>query len=147
MCNIARLNGEEYKAFTKAHNNKVGRPGEGPPKSEPKGAKNMCLECLSEIAPGKPHWCVKTVKRDNLIDLVEKMSPQTKSNLLVHELKIHAEEQSKTSRGGQITLQSGSCQLPVTVGKARGEKMGVQFTHRDLIRLGSQLNSSNNELM
>ena len=100
VCNIARLNGEEYKAFTKAHSNKVGRPGEGPPKSEPKGAKNMCLECLSEIAPGKPHWCVKTVKRDNLIDLVEKMSPQTKSNLLVHELKIHAEEQSKTSRGG-----------------------------------------------
>ena len=142
------MKGEEYNIFLREHRNRVGRPADPNMnyETEGEGSMKLCKKCLSELSPGKQHSCVKTTKRENLIELVQNMSPKTKSALLVTELKAQAVEQGQSVKGRQINLQSGSCQLPITVGQS-SKTSDKQFSHQDLIRLGTRLNLSNNSLM
>ena len=79
ICNIARLKNEEYKEFSSNQSNPVGAPAtlSKPDKAQ---AMTVCLACLSEIAPGKSHYCVKSTRRENISELIRSSSDKSKSS-------------------------------------------------------------------
>ena len=136
----------EYVKYKAEHSNKVGRPTDVE-RSPPAKIIKICEKCISEIAPGKEHNCLKSTKRENLITLMRSTSIGTKSNVLADGLKIIAEEQGQTKRGGEIELQSGSKVLPVKIGTQRSRPKEAKFSHESLKMLGARLNLSDNEIM
>ena len=125
---------------------KVGRP-KNQEESDNSGTMIVCKICLSEIAPGKGHNCKKTQKRENIVSLIRNSSDQSKSSVLVSGLMEVAEKQGESTRGGTVTLQSGSRQIPVQIGTKRGRDKEPQLSHANLKSLGRRLNLSNSSLI
>ena len=115
ICDFARLKLESAVKHAKEHSNPVGAPIKKP-KSEPPAVIKVCTECLSEIGPGKPHQCIRTVKRENISAFVRGTSEKSIAAVTVFALKEIAQQQGVGVRGGKVLLSSGSKVLPVVVG-------------------------------
>ena len=146
VCSLARMDLSSYSKFIKECSNKVGRPLDKQSIEPPKKIV-LCDSCFSELAPGKPHVCQKTVKRNNIVSLIRSTSVASQSAVMASSLKTLAEDIGESSRGGTLHLQSGSKQLEVKVGQSRKRPQAVQFSHENLRRLGTKLNLSNNSIM
>ena len=146
VCSLAKMDLSSYSKFIKEHSNKVGRPLDKQSIEPPKKIV-LCDSCFSELAPGKPHVCQKSVKRNNIVSLIRSTSVASQSAVMASSLKTLAEDIGESSRGGTLHLQSGSKQLEVIVGQSRKRPQAVQFSHENLRRLGTKLNLSNNSIM
>ena len=146
LCDIARMKNEEKKKFAQKHTNPVGAPPSNPPEFPPSPIK-VCPRCFSEVGPGKPHHCVKTVRRENLATLVRSSSEKSKSAVTVSVLSSMADDQGVSKRGGTINLSSGSKKLPIKIGTDKTKVPQKKFSHEDLMALKTDLNLSDNSTL
>ena len=144
LCDIARINGSEYKKFSKIHSNPLGAPCVAPRTMCPSPI-TICSICLSEYHAGKPHNCQKTTKRENMANLVRNSSYGSKSALALSALKEIASEQGSDMKKGPILLKSWSKQLPVQIGNLK--TYNKKFSHGGLMSLQSTLNLSDNNTL
>ena len=129
--------------FSKNHTNPAGAPATHPPQETSLTIK-VCTKCYSDIGPGKPHHCVKTVKRDNMVSLLRNNSEKSQAAVTVSSLKAIAEDQNVSTRGGFVKLTSGSKLLPVQIGTSKLKRPSKVFSHEDLMALQRELNWSDN---
>ena len=73
----------------KQHSGKVGRPSSVPEVIK-RGSLKVCDLCLSEIGPGKRHKCSDKIRNNNMIDMINSSSTNSKSNVIVNSLKTLA---------------------------------------------------------
>ena len=132
--------------FSKTQSNPVGAPLTKS-KPEPPSPMTVCSQCISEFAPGKPHYCVKTTRRENMLSLVRHSSAGSQSAVTVSTLKGLASEQGVSIKGGTVMLKSGSKVLPVQVGNSRVKPPVSRFSHEDLMALQTSLNLSCNSTL
>ena len=146
ICDIARLNGVDFIAWHKAHSRPAGLPPKPPPV---KNFIKRCGDCHAEIGPGKPHSCNKTEKRANLTGLIRYNSANTQTSVVANSLKGIAEDQGASSRGGEVSLQSGGPnKLVVKIGKGRKDKREERIiSHEDLKALQLRMGCSDKKLM
>ena len=130
----------------KDQSNKFGRPSDNF-KSDQTETMQICTTCLSEVAPGKGHFCQKIQKRENLVTLIKNCSEGSKSSVLAAGLRHVAENQGESTRGGTITLQSGSHAIPVQIGIKRTREITPKFSHENLKRLQAATNLSDKSLL
>ena len=145
ICDIARLNGVEFNAWHKAHS----RPAGTPPNPPVKNFIKRCGDCYAEIGPGKPHTCNKTQKRANLTGIIRHNSANTQTSVVANSLKSIAEDQGASTRGGEVSLQSGGPnKLLIKIGKGRKDKREERIiTHEDLKALQSRVGCSDKKLL
>ena len=58
-----------------------------------RGSLKVCDLCLSEIGPGKRHKCRDKIRSNNMIDIINSSSKNSKSNVIVNILKTLAKEE------------------------------------------------------
>ena len=143
-CEYARLERQDCVSHKKQQSGKVGRPSSVPEVIK-RGSLKVCDLCLSEIGPGKRHKCSDKIRNNNMIDMINSSSTNSKSNVIVNSLKTLAKEEGVSVRGGCLNLKSESQVMPVQIGTARTKPETPQFSHEHLRSLQLQLNLSNNE--
>ena len=146
LCDTGRLKLQGAVSHSKEHSNPVGAPSTHPQGSKPVAVK-LCSECFSEIGPGKPHQCSKTVKRDNIASLVRNTSEKSMASVAVSALKDIANQQGASNRGGRILLSSGAKLLPVVVGSRHGMPPVRLFSHQALMNMQTELNLSDSSTL
>ena len=115
--------------------------------SPPARVLPLCSKCFSEIGAGKPHTCHKTTRRENLSNLVRSTSRKSQSSVTSSTLKAIATDQSVSTRGGTLTLQTGSKPLPVQIGTPKVHPKQATFSHENLKRLQASTNLSDKSLL
>ena len=143
---MARLNGPDAIRHAKSHSNALGAPATKP-SADPPSVLKVCSECFSELGPGLPHNCVKTVKRSNIAAIVRNNSEKSVAAVTVSALHDVAQQQGVGARGGKVLLKSGSKFLPVVVGSRRVCPPGKMFSHQDLMDIQNDLNLSDNSTL
>ena len=145
ICDIVRLT-LSYPEWHAAHTRATFPAKEKPAPALP---LTLCSNCYAEYGPGKPHVCSKLNRQENLVSLVRANSDTTCSKVTAKSLKNIAIQQSVSSRGGTVSLLSGSKLLPVQLGKASGRGGSGdngQFSHEVMFGIQQQLNVSDTKL-
>ena len=104
-----------------------------------------CSVCDSPFAPGKPHQCSRSTRRENLEELVRQSSKRTKEQVVSTGLREVAEEQGTSTRGGTVTLTTGGKPLSATLGTAGKAQSAPRFTNEVLDRLQLKTGMSDNQ--
>ena len=130
----------------KKQSNKSG-PSPTVPQPSPAKVIPMCSKCFCTVGPGKPHTCHKTARRENLSNIVRNTSRKSQSTVASNTLKNIAEDQSVSTRGGTLQLQTGSKQLPVKIGTPQVKPKEPTFSHENLKRLQAATNLSDKSLL
>ena len=130
ICNISRLNGNEFQKHEKAQRNNPGRPAEKV--HEISSSITQCSNCHSEIGRGRPHDCTRTARQDNLVDLVRNHSGKTQEQVASKLLDAIYEDKGVSKQGIEYGLcadikiylciigkQTASCLLPVHTVKVK----------------------------
>ena len=96
---------------------------------------------------GKIHTCQKSTRRENLPNIIRNVSRKSKSTITSNTLKSIASEESVTSRGGTLELQTGSKTIPVIIGTPQVKPKEPAFSHDNLKRLQAATNLSDKSLL
>ena len=141
ICVIARMLIGDYKKHVKEQSNPVGAP-KIVAISPPGRCLPVCSKCLSIMSKGISHVCTKTMKQQNLANLVKSNSVKSKSKVTSEVLKSICSESGVTLKGGDIMLATGGKPLPVTIGNPPNLLKKPRFTHDSLKRLQAAYNFS-----
>ena len=145
ICAVARLNGHEYKEYEKTRRAKPGRPRE-----KEKGTSvtvQHCSDCHSEIGPGKPHECTRTVTQENLVELIRNHSEKTQEQVTSKILDAICQEKGVSKEGGSTMLATKGLPKLVTIGKSRTSRPNPKYTIEDLTKLQVSRNLSDNDTL
>ena len=117
------------------------------PKSPPQKTLAVCNKCWGETGKGIYHNCKKATKRENITNIVKNTSRKSKAKVTSSTLKVIAEEQQVSTRGGVVNLQTGSKPLPVQIGTPKVKPKVPKFSHENLKRLQAANNLSDKTLV
>ena len=134
-----------YPNYAALHSNPLGAPVTKP-YSPPAKVLPTCSKCFTVVGQGKQHICQKSVKRDNLSNIVKNVSRKSRSKVASNTLKVIADEQGVSSRGGTVNLQTSSKQIPVQIGTSKIKPKKPFFSHENLKRLQADNNLSDRSL-
>ena len=138
----------DYPAWHKQHSTPAGKPAKENVPPAPPAAK-MCLECYTEVGPGKPHQCSKITRQRNLEKIVKDNSVETRHLITGRSLKSLAEESGVSLSGGTLPLKTqGPVPLPVRIGKGRGDERDANIiTNEQMLELQLQTGVSDSKLL
>ena len=145
ICDIARLNGHEFKSYQKTQGIILGRPAEKIPETQYTISK--CSLCHSEIGRGKVHECTRTTRHDNLVDLVRSHSEKTQEQVTSKLLDAIFEEKGVSKEGGSTTLATKGCPKMVAVGNSRSNKPNPKYSIEEISKLQVSRNLSDNDTL
>ena len=145
LCVIARMNGVDYKAHDKQMRDKPGRPSEKVKVT--RVTVSQCSECHSEIGPGKPHACTRTVTQENLFDLVRNHSEKTQEQVTAKILDAICEDKGVSKQGGSTLLATKGLPKLVTIGQNRSSKPSPKYSIEDLSKLQVSRNLSDKDTL
>ena len=74
-------------------------------------------------------------------------SRKSRSTVTSNTLKVIASDQSVSTRGGTVTLQTGSKPLSVQIGVPKVKPKEAKFSHENLKRLQASTNLSDKSLL
>ena len=143
---MARMN-LDYPAWHKQHSRPAGIP---PKEKAPRSALlQLCPECFTMVGPGKPHKCSKRTQQDNLENILNNSSTETRHLVTGRSLKSLAKESGVSVSGGTLPLQTqGPVLLPVRLGKGRGDdRNATVISHQQMMELQLQTNISDSKLL
>ena len=143
---MARMN-LDYPAWHKQHSRPAGIP---PKEKAPRSALlQLCPECFTMVGPGKPHKCSKRTQQDNLENILNNSSTETRHLVTGRSLKSLAKESGVSVSGGTLPLQTqGPVPLPVRLGKGRGDdRDATVISHQQMMELQLQTNISDSKLL
>ena len=143
---MARMN-LDYPAWHKQHSRPAGIP---PKEKAPRSALlQLCPECFTMVGPGKPHKCSKRTQQDNLENILNNSSTETRHLVTGRSLKSLAKESGVSVSGGTLPLQTqGPVPLPVRLGKGRGDdRNATVISHQQMMELQLQTNISDSKLL
>ena len=143
ICVVARMNGLEYKQYEKTSREQAGRPREK--EEEIIMTVKKCSHCHSEVGPGKPHDCTRTVTQENLLDLIRNHSEKTQQQVTSKMLDAMCEEQGVSMQGGSTMLATKGLPKLVTIGNSRTLKSTPKYSIEDLSKLQISRNFSDND--
>ena len=146
ICLIARMKWPDYQGYAALHSHPNHAPTQTP-KSPQAKTLALCSKCWSEIGKGKSHTCQKNTKRENISNIVKNTSKKSRANVASATLKVIAEEQEVSSRGGVVHLQTGAKPLPVQIGTPKVQPRQPKFTHENLNKLQAANNLSDKTML
>ena len=91
-----------------------------------------CAKCHAVVGKGRTHKCSKVNMHDNLHKLVQQKSLKSKEKIGSKVLKNIFSEKTVSTRGGTVSLSTGSHKLPVTLSLKINKP---RFSHENLRRL------------
>ena len=95
----------------------------------------QCSECHSKIVRGKAHDCTRTVKQNNLVELIRSSSEKTQQQVTSKILDAICEENGVSKEGGSTLLATKGLPKLVTIRKSRNTKEAPNYTTEDLFKL------------
>ena len=145
VCLIARQN-LDYAAYAASQSNPVGAPPVNP-KSPPQKTLAVCSKCWGAVGKGIPHDCQKSSKVENITNIVKSTSEKSRSKVTSSSLKVIAEEQEVSTRGGVLNLKTGGNPLPVQIGAPTVKPREPKFSHENMKKLQAATNLSDKMLL
>ena len=146
ICDVGRMNGQEYVQYVNSVTNRPGAPSKkGDANSIPSQIK-VCSQCLSEISAGKEHKCTHTTNQQNLVKLLSQSSPTTQQKVTTKSLD-NLYEMKGVKKGETVQLTTMGRDIQVTLGKPSEKKLKPMFSHDDLIKLQVSQNMTNNDIL
>ena len=143
ICEICRLNGNQFQKHEKAQRHNPGRPTDRV--AEESFPITHCSNCHTEVGPGKPHECNRTSRQENLVELVKNHSEKTLQQVTSKLLDVIYEDKGVSKRGGTTLLGTKGAPKLVTVGTSRTEKPKPKYSIEDLSKLQVARNMSDND--
>ena len=134
----------DYKSHAASHSHKVGHPAL--PGSSPAKVLQLCSKCFSKIGARKTHICQKTIRRENLSNIVKNVSCRSRATVTSNTLKSIAAEEDISTKGGTLNLTTRSKPLPVRIGTPKVQPKEPTFSHDNLKRLQADSNLSDKSL-
>ena len=104
-----------------------------------------CSHCHSEVGPGKIHDCTRTVRQENLVDLIRSQSEKTQQQVTSQILDAICEEKGVSKQGGTTMLATKGLPKLVTIGQDRSKKPNPKYTIEDLSKLQISRNFSDHD--
>ena len=141
ICDVARLQKDEYKKHYVRHSYPVGRPKNGSPIQKARTLA-ICSRCFSVKGKGLDHNCTKVSKQMNIVTITKSSSEKTKGKIKSDILKNVCTESGVSLKGGELSLTTGGKKLSVQVGKSSLSFPKPKFTHESLKRLQAANNFS-----
>ena len=148
ICHIARMKNQDYLKYKAEHSNPVGAPEKHSESEEssPQKIIQVCNKCFSSVGQGKKHICSSKSFCENVVEIVNNNTVRARDKVTCDLLKIKANEQGTSTRGGEVKIGSNSKTLPVKIGSDKVKPKPSKYSHEALIQIQTANNLSDNTI-